>query len=297
MWVFTGGCHYDEYCGAYVNECGKCKVLKSNKKNDLSKRIFNRKQKAFQKIQNLTIIGLSKWLENCARNSNLFRKKNVVNFPNPIDTATFRPFNKNQSRDLWHLSQDKKLVLFGAMGIASDPRKGFKELSKALLTVKFLDLELVVFGSSQPENPPDFGFRTHYLGFLNDEVSLVTLYSAVDVMVVPSLQENLSNTIMESLSCSTPVVGFDIGGNSDMIEHKKTGYLSKAFDTDDLANGIDWVLNTPDYEQLCNNARQKVLKEFDSKVVAKKYIKLYQAIYSALLLLNFVFFGMLFVSC
>ena len=80
---------------------------------------------------------------------------------------------------------------------------------------------------------------------------------------------------MESLACGTPVVGFDIGGNGDMIEHQKNGYLAKSFEIDDLANGIEWVLNAEDYDELCQNAREKVLKEFDSVVVANKYIELY----------------------
>jgi Glycosyltransferase len=143
-----------------------------------------------------------------------------------------------------------------------------------LLTLK--DIELVVFGSSKPKNAPDFGFKTHYLGHLGDDVSLVTLYNAVDVVVVPSLQENLSNTIMESLSCGTPVVAFDVGGNRDMIEHMINGYLAKPFDPEDLAKGIEWVLNAPNYDELCKNAREKVVREFDSIVVAKKYVELYK---------------------
>ena len=114
------------------------------------------------------------------------------------------------------------------------------------------------------------------MGSLHDDVSLVTLYSAVDVMIVPSLQENLSNAIMESLSCGTPIVSFDIGGNSDMIEHKLNGYLAKPFESKDLAHGIEWVLNNPNYDELCVNAREKVLKEFDSVVVARKYVELYE---------------------
>lgn len=83
---------------------------------------------------------------------------------------------------------------------------------------------------------------------------------------------------MESLSSGTPVVGFDVGGNSDMIEHKNTGYLAKPFDATDLKEGIEWVLNNPNYDELCVNAREKVMREFDSKVVAGKYISLYEKI-------------------
>ena len=97
-------------------------------------------------------------------------------------------------------------------------------------------------------------------------------------MIVPSLQENLSNAIMESLACGVPVVGFDIGGNADMIDHERNGYLAKPFSTIDLALGIEWVLNNYNYKILCQNARNKVLNNFDSVVLADKYIELYKSI-------------------
>jgi glycosyltransferase involved in cell wall biosynthesis len=280
MWAFTGGCHYDENCGGYKSACGNCKVLGSKKKNDLSKKVFTRKQKAFAAKKEMTIVGLSKWLNECAKTSTLLKDKNHINLPNPIDTDTFKPFDKEKARELWKLPQDKKIVLFGAMSATSDPRKGFKELINAMEQLTSQDIELVVFGSSKPQNAVDFGLKTHYLGSLQDDISLVTLYSAVDIMVVPSLQENLSNAIMESLACATPVAAFGIGGNSDMIEHEKTGYLAKPFESKDLANGIEWVLNAKNYDQLCKNAREKVTREFDSKIVASKYIKLYNDIIS-----------------
>lgn len=281
MWAFTGGCHYDEECRGYLDTCGKCKILGSQKIDDLSKKIFNRKRKIYEKIENLTIVGLSSWLNDCSKNSVLLKDKRHINLPNPIDTNIFKPFDKEKSRELWGLSKNKKLILFGAIGATSDSRKGFHKLNEAFSKLDGKDIEFVVFGSSKPQNAPDFKFKTHYLGHLHDDISLVTLYSAVDVMVVPSLQENLSNAIMESLSCATPVVAFNVGGNSDMIEHKKNGYLAKPFEPQDLADGIEWVLNCENYEELCQNAREKVLKEFDSRVVAKKYIELYEEIVSS----------------
>ena len=278
MWAFTGGCHYDEECGAYENECGECKVLGGNKEKDLSRKIFRRKQKVFNLKKDITIVGLSKWLNECSKSSTLLKDKNHINLPNPIDTNIFKPFDKEKARVLWNLSKDKKLVLFGAMAATSDSRKGFKELSQALKKLEFEGIELVVFGSSKPENPLKLNYKIHYLGYLHDDISLITLYSAVDAMVVPSLQENLSNAIMESLACGTPVVAFNIGGNSDMIEHKKNGYLAEPFNTRDLADGIEWILQNENYNKLCRNAREKVVKEFDSRIIAMKYLKLYEHI-------------------
>ena len=278
MWAFTGGCHYDNECAKYKKHCNSCPILNSNTQKDISYKIFKRKEKVYSKLNNLTIIGLSKWMSECAKQSYLLKEKDIINLPNPIDTNLFKPFDKNKARELWNLPKDKKLILFGAMSATSDKRKGYDKLIQALneLQMNNEDIELVVFGSSKPKQNQNFKFNTHYLGYLNDNISLVTLYSSVDVMIVPSLQENLSNAIIESLSCATPVVAFDIGGNADMIEHKNNGYLAKPFNTKDLANGIEWILQNKDYEKLSIRARSKVLEEFDSDIVAKKYIKLYE---------------------
>jgi len=280
MWAFTGGCHYDENCEGYKQHCGNCKVLASLKENDLSRRIHNRKSKAFQRIESLTIIGLSQWLANCAKESQLFRSQRVECLPNPIDIDVFSPFDKSQARALLNLPTNKKLILFGAMGATSDPRKGFNELTDALSLLERDDIELVVFGSNRPKESQGFKHKAHYSGHLHDDVTLRVLYSAADVMIVPSLQENLSNAIMESLACGTPVVGFEVGGNSDLIEHQVNGYLAQPFDVGGLAKGIDWVLNAESYTQLCANAREKVLTTFDSQSVAEQYIALYKNICS-----------------
>jgi glycosyltransferase involved in cell wall biosynthesis len=268
MWAFTAGYHYDKEVRNHLKDG-----------NILEKWVFKRKKRTYSRVNNITIVGLSRWLNKLSLDSVLLHDKKHVNLPNPINTDSFKPIDKGLSRELWNLPKDKKLILFGAMNATGDPRKGFKELVMALGKIKDEEIELVVFGSFKPKISQDFGFKTHYLGYIYDDVSLSTLYCSADVMVVPSLQENLSNSIMESLSCSTPVVGFDIGGNSDMVEHKINGYLATPFDTNDLSNGIKWVLiNNSKHGSLGKNARYKVLKEFDSNIVAKKYIRLYKDI-------------------
>ena len=276
-WAFTGGCHIKWDCEKYQRSCGACPRLGSNKENDLSKKIFKRKQKIFSK-KDMTILGLSRWINECSKNSALLKDKKHINLPNPIDTNIFKPFDKEKARDLWNLPKNKKLVLFGAMSATSDINKGFKELSEALNKLIDNNIELVVYGSSKPKQPQDFPFNAYYLGHVYDDVSLVVLYNAVDVMVVPSLQESFPQTASEAMSCGIPVVAFGHTGLMDIVDHKINGYLAQPFNTDDLAHGIEWVLNTPNYDKLCQNAREKVMREFDSKVVAKKYIELYKEI-------------------
>lgn len=278
MWPFTGGCHYDDNCGSYIKSCGACPVLGSNLKNDLSHKVLKRKLKSLSKIEDLHIVGLSRWLVQCARKSSLFSNRAVYQLPNPIDTNVFLPFDKRSARELFNLPQDKKLILFGALGATSDPRKGFNELNEALSHVKQSNFELIIFGSSKPLNDPHFNYKTHYLGQLSDDVSLRIIYSAADVMVIPSKQEAFGQTATEAMGCGTPVVAFGTTGLLDIVDHDVNGFLAKPFNVQELAKGIDWVLQHKLPKVISSNARNKVCQFFDSKFVALKYIDFYQEI-------------------
>jgi len=153
--------------------------------------------------------------------------------------------------------------------------------SNELLVSAGGDTLAVVFGGEQDTVQEIDGLSVKFVGRLSDDVALQLLYCSADVMVVPSLQENLSNTILESLSCGTPVVAFDIGGNPDMIEHKSNGYLSRPFSSEDLGEGILWVLNNVKYGQLAEAARRKTVEEFESTNVAGRYFNLYSSILSS----------------
>lgn len=279
MWAYTGGCHYDEECDRWRTGCGACPVLGSSKERDLSHRVFQRKLALYARLKDrLTIIGLSNWMADRARESRLMKDLRVVRLPNPIDTDVFKPVDRLAARDILGLPADKPLVLFGAVNATGDPRKGFPHLSEALRSLPKGSAELAVFGASRPERPPDMGHPIHYLGRLHDDASLCLLYNAADVTVVPSLQENLSNTIVESLACGTPVVAFAIGGNGDMVDHHVNGTLAKAFDPTDLAAGIRWVLEHPRQEEVRGHARRIALERFELRAVSERYRALYQEV-------------------
>jgi len=138
-------------------------------------------------------------------------------------------------------------------------------------------IELVVFGSSKPEKAIDLGFKTHYVGRLNDDLSLALVYSAADVMIVPSVQEAFGQTALESQSCGTPVVAFNGTGVQDVVNHQHTGYLATPFEVEDLAKGIAWVLEDRErHQKLRVYARQRTLKEFTAEIQAQQYVELYQ---------------------
>jgi glycosyltransferase involved in cell wall biosynthesis len=273
MWAFTGGCHYDQGCGRYAKHCGACPMLGSEREHDLSRWTWDRKRRTLSKVASLTVVGLSRWLADCAAGSSLLAERSVVNLPNPLDTAFFRPVDRVAARRKHGLPLDKKLILFGATDSTGDPRKGFDKLVAALGRLKSEDAELVVFGARQGLD--GLPFRTHAIVDFIPDPELVELYAAADVMVVPSLQENLAATIMEPLACGTPVVAFAIGGNVDMIDHGVNGYLARPFDVDDLATCIDSVIRHADPGMLRRAARDKVERSYSYSVMAQAYRRLY----------------------
>ena len=282
MWPFTGGCHYTKDCDRYINSCGACPQLGSSKNCDLSRWVWQRKAKAWKNLD-LTIVALSSWLAKCARSSSLFRDLRIEVIPNGIDTNTYNPINKKLARQQLNLPQDKKLVFFGAAWATSTERKGFEQLQKALQHLSksgYQDkLELVIFGSSRPDNPPNFGFKDYYLGRFNDNISLALIYSAADVFVAPSIQEAFGLTVLEALACRIPCVAFNIGGIPDIIEHQKNGYLARPYKIEDLARGISWVLeNEERYQNLSYRAREKVEQEFALEIPARRYASLFNEI-------------------
>ncbi len=282
MWPFTGGCHYDNECGKFRQSCGKCPALHSNRDHDLSRRIWERKRKSWAGVP-FVVVATSHWLADMARSSSLFKDQRIEVIPNGIDADKFKPLDKQVARAAYGLPHDKHLILFSAFNAATDERKGNQFLVKALEKMAMAGwgqtTELVIIGASAPENPPDLGMKVHYMGRLHDEISQVVLYSAADVTVAPSMQENLSNTVMESLACGTPVVAFDIGGMPDMIAHQVNGYLAKPFDSDELAGGIMWVLENNDRrDMISQRARQMAVERYALKSVANQYLALYQDI-------------------
>lgn len=276
MWAFCGAEHYAEDFRWREGYTAKNRPTYESG-FDLNRWIWQRKCRHWKRP--MYIVTPSRWLAECVRQSALFHDWPVTVIPNAIDTDIWRPIDKNIARTLLHLPTDTPLLLFGAVRGVNDPRKGFDLLKSALdhLRGHLSGLELVVFGQLEPKQPADMGFTVHYTGHLHDDISLSLLYSAADVMVLPSRQDNLPNTGLEALACGTPVVAFDVSGLPDIVCHEKTGYLARAFDSEDLAQGIEWVLSDQvRYANLCANSRQYAVTRFSYPVVAQAYLDVYK---------------------
>jgi glycosyltransferase involved in cell wall biosynthesis len=213
-------------------------------------------------------------MANCARSSSLFENKKIEVIPNGLDLQKFNPVPRDEARRALKLPLNKNLILFGALNSTQDKRKGFQYLKSATgMLSEDLDFEAIVFGNSRGDD--QLNIPVNYMGKLPDNM-LSTIYSAADVFVAPSVQDNLPNTIMESLACGTPSVAFDIGGMTDLIVHKENGYLARPFDVEDLAGGMEWVVGQDQRKkQLSEASRKYVEKKFELTSVARRYADLY----------------------
>ncbi len=283
MWAFTGGCHYDQECGRYRGSCGRCPLLDSDRARDYSRVTWKRKARAWADRE-MTIVTPSRWLAECAGASSLMRERRIEVIPNGLQLDRYRPIPKSQARELLGLPQDRRLIAFGAVASTSDPRKGYDLLVPALRrlsSASTVPTGVLVFGASAPERPDEFGMPSWFLGELSDDVSLALVYSAADVFAAPSRQDNLPNTVLEALACGTPSVAFDVGGFPDLIGHLEDGFLARPFDTDDLARGLQLLVESPELrEEWSRRARAKAVARFSLSLQASRYIELYSELLS-----------------
>ena len=279
MWPCTGICHHARTCTAFHSECGACPMIYSQKRKDLSTRIFRQKQRLYAS-GGIHFVTCSHWLEGMAKQSALLANQPVSVIPNPISTTLFHPMKQTEARQKLALPTEGKLILFGSVKL-TDKRKGIDYMVEAcrLLAKQHPALKeqlaLVAVGMHAAELQPLVPFKVYNMGYVKEEHQLVEIYNAADLYVIPSLDENLPNTIMEAMACGTPCVGFPTGGIPEMIDHLKNGYLTKEHSAEQLAEGIYTLLTTPAYESLSHEAVAKVNACYSERSVANQYGQLY----------------------
>lgn len=243
MWPITGGCHHSFTCNGYKANCEFCPIFKSENKISLASNEFRIKKSLYSKFKNLHFISPSKWLKDCAEASALVNGKKVFHVPNIINERLFKKVNKVTAKGILNFDPNTFIITFGSVGGINNKYKGWKYFKEALHLIseenEMCNLKVVIFGSDyDKETEKSLPFPVQFLGSINDEITMAVLNSASDLFVSPSLAESFGQTFLENIMCGTPVVGFDIGGVSEIIEHKSNGYLAKYKSSEDLAKGI-----------------------------------------------------------
>jgi len=283
MWPFcgTGHCAADEQNARWRQ--GYYKLNRGSAMNgiDMDTLVWRRKQRAWRNPMHLT--APSRWLAECTQASALFHNQQVSVIPNVLDTSVYHPLDQSFCRDALGLSLNEKIILFGAIRWRRDQNKGYDLLIKALKDLasygKPYNLELLVFGQSEPRHTPALPFPTRWMGHVHDDTTLSLLYNAADVMVVPSRRENLPQTATEAQSCGCPVVAFKTSGFLDAVAHRESGYLARAYEPEDMAAGIRWILDSKDvHASLSLAARKRALRLWAPEVVVPQYLALYRSL-------------------
>lgn len=269
MWTFTGGCHYDAYCGRYQEGCGYCPYLGSRWKKDISYWNLKRKKKLFDGLE-ITFVAISRWEKKCALSSVPLKGKKVIWISNPLDITVFCPLNRELLRYKYNIT-DKKVILFGADKALENPTKGFRYIVEALQCLNGEEYLAVCFGKApEKKKLTCANMEIRYLGTIQEEKELVEWYNIADVFVAPSVQEGFGYTICEALACGTPVTAFAVGGILDQIIHKENGYLAKLYDIGDFIRGIEFCTGEA-REQLSQKARERVVSHNSYEVLGRKY--------------------------
>lgn len=280
LWPATGICHYSRGCMAFKGQCHNCRLLPGGgSANDLSTKLFRRKLKLY-KGSGIHFVTCSKWLGDQAKQSALLTGLHLEAIPNPIDSKVFKPKGKREARLRATLPEDKRIILFVSQRV-TDERKGMAYFVEAMEKLVATHPEMkdntavAILGGHSDELVERLPLAAYSLGYVSGEREIIDIYNSADVYVLPSLEDNLPNTIMEAMSCGVPCVGFRVGGIPEMIDHQRNGYVAKYQDSADLAEGIHWVLDEADKEGLQKACVQKVMANYSQRTVAMKYIELY----------------------
>lgn len=278
MWPCTAICHHARDCNRFQGHCQECPQLLYPSRRDLSFWVFDRKATIYPE-GNLTFVACSEWLASEARKSRLLAGKEVISIPNTYNHHAFCPGSQEEARRRFTLPKNLRLLLFACQKVTNE-RKGLDYLFEALRSEPIHQwqgrLGLVVVGEMAEDVAYSVPFPIYRQDYIHDEEDMALLYRAVDLFVTPSLEENLPNTIMEAMACATPCVGFEIGGIPEMIDHEKNGYVARYRDAEDLARGINFVLDEERYDELSANAAHKAVEAWNEESVVRKHIELYE---------------------
>lgn len=273
---FLGGEHYAErFLG--INQQGfPIKREYTNTELKEQDKILNLKKNVLKNVDNLFVVSPSKWLLESSKNSELFAKYPHYHIPYGYPKHIFKPYDKKFCREVLGLPQDKTILLFVADSV-DNHRKGFVYLKNAIEKLSSKYQKEVLLCAIGKKNNLSASNNLIELGKIVDERLMAIIYNSADAFIIPSLEDNLPNTMIESVLCGTPTIGFPTGGITDAIQDGENGYLCPEISVNALKETIEKFLDNPhffDTEKIASDAKAKYALD----VQAKAYINLYQKI-------------------
>lgn len=276
--AFSSGEHYAErYLG--IDAAGKpiARVYTDTEKKEQAV-IHSYKQSIFNQIQNLHIVTPSHWLYNQSKKSELFGRFPHYHIPYGFPTHVFKPLSKEFTREVLGIPSNKTVLLFVADTVTNQ-RKGYAYLQQAIagLDAEVKSATVICTVGNKQGSIGDGGSMLIELGRVSDERLMAMIYSAADVFIIPSLEDNLPNTMIEAMLCGTPVIGFPTGGIAETVVNGSNGYLSNEISVSALKNTIEDFIKAPtvfDREKIATTAQE----QYSLSKQANSYIQLYSRI-------------------
>jgi hypothetical protein len=282
---FTGGCHFSAGCTRYQKDCARCPQLEHDDFEVPAANLAD--QLRLVPAAAITVVTPSRWLADCARRSALFARSRIETIPYGIDTDCFVPQPRAEARRQLGWPAEGFCVLFGA-DYGNEKRKGFQELAAALRLcwnepafqqqVRRGDVRLVAFGRPSPELEA-LPVPIQNCGYVSSEDTLARMYAASNLFLLPSLEDNLPNTVLESMSSGTPVLAFDVGGVPDLVTDGFTGRLAPSGDSGALSVGLlSMIANAGEVESWGVNCRRRIIEGFSVRSQTPRYLSLYESL-------------------
>ena len=284
MWAFTGGLNYapDDADARWRAGYRQDNRPPRERGWDIERWVSGRKKRAWTRPRHA--ITSSTWMANLVAGSSLLADWNAHVIPNAVDTNTYAPQPAQSARSRFGIDPRARVVVVVLPTHLDDPRKGFDLLRQALghlgrASRQGSNVELAVVGHGKaPTDWPSGLPPAHWLGYLDDQ-GCIDAYSAADLVVVPSRQDNSPQTATEALACGSPVVAFRTTGLPDFVAHHETGYLAHPEDPIDLAAGIEWVLEDAERRRtLSSRARARAVELWSPGVVGRAHQELFSEI-------------------
>ena len=277
MWPFLGAEHYDDYdaTARWVEGFSKTNRSKKDHGLDICLHAWNNKIKYWN---NLNLVAPGAWLRNRALESNLFKESKITIIPPAINTKFFTQLDKSEVRKRLGLPENTRIIGYGG---AFSGRKGweiFREILENGLPSKE-KVAIVVFGTPINSLFENFRIPIYQFGLIDSDAQLRDLYSAMDLLIMPSLVEAYGLIAQEAQSCGVPVVGFSETGIADVIAENRTGLLVTSRDSESLSLAIVSILEDKKMQkEFSLNARNRAITEWDYSVVGQRYLNLYRTL-------------------
>ncbi len=281
-WLFTGGCHLPFECRNYEYNCNNCPRIKERYHNIFINKEINNKINIYNN-SNIVFVTPSNWLREKALSSTVLHDRDIRVIPNGLEIESYKVINKKNSRQILGVNPNKRYLLFGAISATSSKNKGFHILKQTVEKLWYKlkesernEVELLIFGTDSTDLDKEFKFKVNVLGKLNDDIALNIAYSAADIFILPSLTENLPNTVLEAMASGTPSIAFNQGGLPDLIINGENGYLVTPYNSDEMAEIIkDIIFNEYRIAEMAKMGREKFESNFTIDKVSKQYVKLF----------------------